>query len=150
MNANCNLINIGQRDGKYIHRCQSCQKEYLSKYADPSMFKVTCQIPRPTTEHGVGDKLASLLKSLRFTAKENCGCRELQLELNTLGVDGCRREFDRLVAVLQEKYATTTWIDRMKATGLAIITGLAFRLSIDNPIPDLLREAIRQSEENLP
>jgi hypothetical protein len=108
--------------------------------------RVARSIDDMTYRPAVGEELATILHSIGLRAKEGCGCPELRREMNDLGPDGCRREFDRLVSTLREKYQATTWTERILAAGLAVLTGIAFKLNISDPIPDVLREAIRRAE----
>lgn len=92
---------------------------------------------------GPGTEYAKLVKSLGFKPTKKCGCAKLMREMDELGVDGCRRDFDRLCGLLQEKYDAASWPERQKAKGMAVLTGLAFKVSWTDPIPDVLNEAIR-------
>lgn len=96
----------------------------------------------------VGDEVADILKTLGFSRAKGCGCKILMREMNSLGAAGCRREFRQLVAKLTEKYEATTWTERIRAAGLAVLSGIAFKLNIADPIPDLLNEAIRRADSN--
>jgi hypothetical protein len=145
MSDKCQLTFTGKRDvERYIHRCEVCSREYSSAYSNPKMLKAECE--HRAKPCGPGTELKAIFKSIGFNAEKQCGCENLRLEMDKLGVGGCRREFDRLAAVLQGKYQVTSWTERIRAAGLATLSGLAFRLNVANPVPDLLREAIKRAE----
>src|SRR5687767_1780864 len=94
--------------------CPNCKQPFPKQ---PAVVHCSCGIVTGelVLSHGPGSELSELFKSLRFKRAKQCGCRKLQLEMDQLGVEGCRLEFNRLVSVLREKYAATTWTERIRA-----------------------------------
>lgn len=116
-------------------------KSPCDKLADQSRMAVSAI---PTS--GPGTELKLLLESLGIAEKPNCGCRGLMNEMNRLGMDGCNRERDRLVAALREKREAFGLADTARAAALALSNGLAFRISWFDPMPDLFDLAVTRAE----
>ncbi len=106
------------------------------------MLTLDCLANRPL----VGSEVKELSRSLGFQPTKQCGCEKLRRKMDRLGVAGCRQEFASLAEQLREKYDATSWSDRAKASGWAVLTGLAFALNPLDPIGSLLTEAIRRAE----
>jgi hypothetical protein len=70
--------------------------------------------------------------------------------MNLWGVQGCLDNFVTIVGWLRKSAEETGWIQKVKAMGLAMTTGLAFKIDWDDPAPGLVIEAIRQAEEQSP
>ncbi len=104
--------------------------------------------PKSTpTDQGPGTELRAILYGLGVkTMPKGCTCNALMHEMNTLGIEGCRREFDRLLTAFQansNKFGWGTWI---KAAALAGFTGVARKVKWSDPFPDLMRLAIEAAE----
>lgn len=91
-----------------------------------------------------------ITQELELKPPKGCSCHDLQLRMDVLGVDGCRKEFTELKAEISlnlDKWGWTEFFSNF-ATGLvkAISTGIAWRLNPIDPIGSLLREAIKRAE----
>lgn len=108
--SNCPLEFVRQDGDRFILRCPVCGSEARSKYADPAMRRQLCGIVRQG--RGVGDELFDLLKEIGVSPKAGCDCRKLRLEMNQLGVEGCRERSAGLVKRMQRnaaKYGLAEW-----------------------------------------
>lgn len=105
-------------------------------------------IPKPEAIPigGVGTELTTILSSIGINPS-NCRCKERASLMNGWGLEGCREKKDEIVAWLRGEYKRVGWATVLAAVTKAIATGLAFRLSITDPVPDLVEEAIRRAEE---
>lgn len=150
------------RDG-----CFACSSNWLVHASDcaTAAYCVTCryanrenrppreqrEIPQPPKEivpaEGPGTELKAIIASLGVTPTSTCGCESLANEMNMLGVDGCRRERERLVSALREKREAFGLEDTVKAAALAFANGLAWRINWKDPLPDLFDVAVRRAEE---
>jgi hypothetical protein len=119
--------------------CAVCGRPLSAKYPDA---KRVCRLPPNEPQRGPGTELKGIFRRLGFSAKSGCGCEKLRLEMDRLGVTGCRQNFDLLVGKLRKKYHQTTKGERARAAAAALFTGLAFHLDWADPIPSLLRLAI--------
>jgi hypothetical protein len=96
--------------------------------------------------------LKRILDSLGIQAPENCGCRATMRAMDDLGVEGCRDQFDLIVAKIRENAEKWGWgklsgLAKLPAAGLkAILSGLAFRVNPLDPIPGVVEQAILAAE----
>lgn len=95
---------------------------------------------------GPGTELEKLLLSLRLRARATCDCRSVLLWMDTLGVDGCKRDRHLILDRLRENAAMFSTSDWVIAAMSACANGLVFALNPVDPIPRLLEEAIRRAE----
>ncbi len=95
---------------------------------------------------GCGSYLKSLLQSIGIVPKFDCDCESLLREMNRLGVEGCKRERERLVADLKLNAHHYTWIDRIRAARRVAQSELVLRIDITDPIGWLFDEAVRRYE----
>jgi transcriptional regulator with XRE-family HTH domain len=93
---------------------------------------------------GPGTELKQLLISIGITPKFDCNCESLLREMNQLGVDGCRRDRERLVASLRANAHHYTWLDRLRAARRVAQSELALRIDLVDPIGWLFDEAVRR------
>lgn len=96
--------------------------------------------------HGPGTVLKELFLSIDIIPKFDCDCESLLREMNKLGVEGCRRERERLVAGLKLNAHHYTWIDRIRAAQRIAQSELVLRIDITDPIGWLFDEAVRRYE----
>jgi hypothetical protein len=140
--SRCRLTFTGIKYGaRFIHSCDVCGRQYKSPEADPSRLKVECGV-ESHSETGPGHELKLIFDALGFSPKARCGCDGLRMEMNALGVDGCRRDFDRIAGLLREKYNTTTTAERIAAAVAAVRGGIALFVNPLDPVPGLLSLAI--------
>lgn len=100
-------------------------------------------------QDGPGTELKLLLSELGITDKIGCDCESVRREMNRLGVDGCRRERERLLTRLSENARKYGWLAKMKAAGAAVANGMAFRISPTAPLRSLFDLAVSRAEEKL-
>lgn len=113
---------------------------------EPAIPKTQRQgLQPPAPAKGPGTELARLIKELRLR-KDCSGCAFNAGQMNTWGVQGCRDNFDTIVGWLRESEETLGWVEKIKAAAMAVTSGLAFKINWDDPIPDLINEAIRRAE----
>lgn len=75
-----------------------------------------------------GDQLKAIFQTIAVQ-KLNCSrCQEIRREMNILGVEGCRRERDRLLADLRQGYDGASISTKAKAAALALANGLPLSL----------------------
>lgn len=96
---------------------------------------------------GPGCHAKRILASLRIQPLPGCDCEGYARQMDEWGVDGCRQHFDEIVAHFREYAALYGWTAKFQAAALAAATGLAFKLNWLDPLPDIIREAIRRAEE---
>lgn len=101
-------------------------------------------------DFGPGTELQSLLLSIGIDKKSDCGCNAQMAKMNYWGVEGCTKHFNEIVGFLKDGIVHFGWADRMKAAALATIKGLAFKLNPLDPIPSLVKEAIKRAKEKEP
>lgn len=95
---------------------------------------------------GVGTMLKSLIGTLDIPEQPGCNCDELRERMDDLGVEGCRKQRETLIATLRHNAAHIQWLAKATAIGPAITSGLAFKVNPLDPIPGLFDEAVRLTE----
>lgn len=144
-------------DGWRRMRCERCglTSGYTPHPPEKIFVDVECGVGRGLVvgesvivrpQAGVGMEMLELLHSLGAEPHSSCNCAARAAEMNVWGIAGCREHREEIVGWLREAYAHTTWIDRMRAAGNAVLLGLAFKLDWNDPIPGILDEAIRRTE----
>lgn len=94
-----------------------------------------------------GLELKQLFESLGVTLPNCFSCGQAGKRMDQLGVEGCRRERDALIADIKSRakdVPMTTWLT---AAANAVTTGLIFAINPLDPIPGLFDEALRRAEE---
>lgn len=94
----------------------------------------------------VGTQLRALFGSIGLSPA-GCRCNERVRLMDGWGTEGCREKKDEIVSWLRDEYKRVGWAAILTAVGKAVSTGLVFRLSVLDPVPDLVDEAIRRAEE---
>lgn len=95
---------------------------------------------------GVGTALKRLLSVIGINPA-GCRCDERARLMDGWGIEGCREKKDEIVSWLRGEYRKIGWAAVLRSVVSAIATGLAFKLSPLDPVPDLVDEAIRRAEE---
>lgn len=149
----CHLVQYQtDPDGKICYRCKHCpRKVRLQPSIDPSTVKAKCNSKvQPYTEppppDSVGTEFMLLTQELGLRDKAGCNCAALRVEMNKLGIDGCKQHRDRLIGELRanaEKYGIG---EKAIAAARAVTSGLAARINWIDPLPGLFDEAIRRAQ----
>lgn len=114
---------------------------------------VTAQEGQPVTivapiEEGPGAELRAVIQGLDLAAPAGCGgCNSLMQEMNRLGVEGCRREYDRLLKSMRKNAKRFGWVDWSIAAMAALRNGIATEVNWIDPLPGLLNLAIQRAEQ---
>ena len=103
------------------------------------------QIQRDIEAGGPGTELYYMLKSLGIESPPGCACRMRMGQMNAWGSAGCIANRETVLVWLREGQEQWGWKSYLAPASLALLTGLAFKLSWTDPIPDLLDEAIRRA-----
>lgn len=121
----------------------------LASVLPPEPAPVTVQLgmqPQPPSS-GPGTELKAILHSLGVDPGPSCDCNQRAEQMDKWGVDGCKRYRDEIVGWLKEGQTRWGWKEKLAIAAKAVTTGLAFSLSLLDPIPGLVDEAIRRAEE---
>lgn len=131
--------------------CYHTDRQYgltvLSKDpADKPEQKIT---PWPL-DKGPGTELKNLLSKLNINPGPSCDCNARARQMDQWGVQGCRERLDEIVGFLkdgQERWGWAQGFKNMTTAGLkAFTTGIVFKISWSDPLPDLVRLAIDEAE----
>lgn len=96
---------------------------------------------------GPGTELKALLKRIYLLPK-NCGCEARAQQMNRWGVEGCRLKRAEIIAWLEMEKSRTGWLEYLEA-GLGVLKDpeLRARISVRDPVPDLVDLAIELAEQ---
>lgn len=144
----CDLQYIRQTaDGKHLLRCNVCAREVLAR--DPNKRRrASCGTAFVVPKDGCGTELAGIIKALRQRTKAGCGCGALRREMNELGIQGCRRERERLAGELRKKAAKVGLTSKAIAAWAVVTSGLAIEIDWLDPCGSMIDLAIRRAEAN--
>jgi len=94
---------------------------------------------------GPGTELKALLKSIGVSPSPNCDCNRVAAEMDRIGTKRCIERKAEFVEKLQAAYLKSSWLQRITAAGMALKTGVAFKINWINPVDGLFDEALRRS-----
>lgn len=148
----CPRYNIEQ-SAHHVHLCRT-RPEYRAKWARQArdgavplpLATAGAAPPPPKPSGGPGTELHGLLLSLGIRP-QGCGCNSLAAKMDSLGVAWCREHRAELVEHLRAEAAKRSWWERLRAAGLAVVTGVAFRIDPADVMGSLLDEACRRAEK---
>ncbi len=112
-----------------------------------SAHLTTIDVPSSSRSGKVGTELTNLLSSLGVVAAPNCKCKERAAQMDTWGVEGCKSRREEVVRWMKEMYAGVGWLERMRAAGRAVTSGLFTSIDWSDPFGSLVDEAIRRAGE---
>jgi hypothetical protein len=92
---------------------------------------------------GPGTELYHLLQKIGINAPPGCDCKARMAQMNVWKSTECIKNFDLIVTWMKEGHERWGWKDKLQASALAALTGLAFKISWTDPLPDLITESIR-------
>lgn len=102
-------------------------------------------------ERGVGSNLKKLMAKLKVYSHSGCDCNSIARDMDEKGSVWCRENFDKIVAAMKANWERWTWAAQFRAAAvaatMAVATGLAAKVNWLDPLPGLLEEAIRITEE---
>lgn len=125
------------------HRWVQCTRCEYRRYTHWELTKIHHSCPGVRSGHGPGWHLANMLKQLGVKPSSSCECAKKQAEMDRLGVGGCIRDFDKLLAHLRTQYDEASVATKLRAGAQAVRHGLPKTLK------GLLAEAIRRSEDEV-
>jgi|SRR6185295_6961836 len=155
----CEFVTTQLPDGRFEHACKLCGRPVI--FTVPKRLARGCEVKkktawnagkrRPTRARpispGPGSVLMAMLAQLRFNSKKGCQCKQRAAQMDVWGVDGWRQRRAEIIAWLRESYTTTNWTEKLVASGLAIVSGLAFRLDLADPFGSLVDEVVRRCDQ---
>lgn len=95
---------------------------------------------------GPGTELRKMLASIGVHQIPGCDCLSKMIEMDVLGVEGCRAKQDDLAKYLKDNAPRWGWEGILNAAVWTVLTGMVFRINPTDPFPSLIKEAIRRAE----
>lgn len=95
---------------------------------------------------GVGSEFKELASMLGVNPAPNCGCNQLSAQMDFGGVAWVKQNRPMILDRMRQNATHYKWTDTIRAAKNAVLSGLAFKLSMATPIESLLDEAIRRAE----
>lgn len=123
--------------------------EWKRIFQDDRQYGLTVLSRNPaerTIDRGPGTELHRIFDELGVEMQVGCACRQRIKQMDAWGPAGCREHFSEIVEELQKDRDKYSWGTQMKAAFKSISSGLALRISPANPIPGLVKEAIKRAE----
>ena len=133
------------KDHEAVQRVKASHGNLVQRFT-PQQTAPSATLDQIRTGHGPGSELHRLLATLNIHPGDDCGCVALAAEMNRLGPEGCRRERARLVATIRARQDQYGWRTKLVAGTLALITGLAWKIDLADPIGSLFDEAVRRAD----
>lgn len=136
-------------------KCEDCDRLAGARTRDSLPKHRLCgeqrfTTPEPALGFGPGTELAALLASIGIKELPGCGCKKKMAQMDRWGVNGCKERFEEIVGWMRDGYDKAGLLAKVRAAAFAAATGLAFKLEPGNPLPGLIREAIRRAQEKCP
>jgi predicted Fe-S protein YdhL (DUF1289 family) len=148
--------------GRHPNVCQRCGRIVWNIYPPVQWVgKVECQarfprpreilqwisgalsVPRPSSpppQDGPGSELKKMFDALGIQATSTCQCATRMAEMNTRGVEGCRRTREEILVWMRESYDEAGVLTILRAGANAVAQGLPLTLE------GLLELAIERAE----
>lgn len=95
-----------------------------------------------------GTELKALLASVGLTPG-GCECESRVSQMDAWGPAECLRRRAEIVAWLAEEQKRRGWVATATAAAHSLLSGLAFKLSLTDPLGSLVDEACRRAEEKV-
>jgi hypothetical protein len=89
-------------------------------YESPTSRPVLLQVQQNPPPHGPGTELKRMLQELGIEPSKKCGCEAKAAEMNLLGVEGCQREREKILAWLREAYHEASILSKLTAGATAL------------------------------
>jgi hypothetical protein len=136
-----------------VWKCPTCERRAGAASVGALPSNRICGKQKTVAEQpigfGPGTELAALLESIGIKELPGCGCKKKMRQMDRWGVDGCKQHFDEIVTWMRDGYEKAGLIAKVRSAAFAAAIGLAFKLEPGNPLPGLVKEAIRRAEQNL-
>lgn len=100
-------------------------------------------------DSGPGTEFGALVAQLGFESGPQCSCKALMARMNAIGVEGCRREREPIVAAIRDNAKAWGWGSFAVAAAKAVVTGLVIHIDPTDPIGSLVDLAIARAEAKL-
>lgn len=150
----CGMVHKAEKKVDFFGCCQSRIEIKLSdqkrtiRIDSNSSAKVPRLDGNVDTTNEPGSVLYRILKDVfGVKPKQNCGCNRLRNEMDSLGIDGCQEQFDRLVESLKANAKAYNWLESFGAALNAIRSGALEWLDPFRPWESILRHAIESSRQ---
>jgi hypothetical protein len=134
-----------------VWRCGECGRRAAAKTREMLPVRKICRVSQPVFEEhefGPGHELMALLKEFKLPPLTGCGCKAKARKMDHWGVAGCWERFDEIVDWLREAADKQGRMAKIRAA-FSCPVSLAFHINPLDPIPSLVREAIRRAEAKL-
>lgn len=96
---------------------------------------------------GPGTEMLAITKELGITEKPNCSCRATAKKMNELGIEGCEKQRDWIVAQLEANAAKWSWLEVLQIAASNVTNPLALSIAFrGNIYHALLDEAISRAK----
>jgi hypothetical protein len=95
-----------------------------------------------------GESLKRILEEVGLSRLWCLGCEGRAAVMNQWGVQGCRDNFETIVAWMREAYRQLDWASWTAGVAKTVTTGLVFRVNPLDPCRSIVEEALRRSEES--
>lgn len=128
----------GADDLEYFERC----RDAVSRECEPVPVKIGAE----RSAGGPGTELMALLHGLGIEPPPDCPCHEHAEQMDRWGVDRCRANRETIIGWLNEARAEWGWGAFILPGVRTLVSGLAFQLSIRDPVGSLVDEAIERAE----
>lgn len=149
----------GGGPGMYDAAREWCDEhpEWFVCYHTPNQYGITvlgCMeedrppkaiIPWPPGR-GPGTELKKMLANIGIEQMPGCDCLGTMIEMDSIGVEGCKNNIDAYVARLKENAPRWGWQSKLGAAVWTVFTGLIWKINPTDPFPSLVKEAIRRAE----
>lgn len=114
-------------------------------YERPGSVGTQADAPPPDPDFGPGTELTKILADLGAKPVTACGCKAKAAAMNRLGVDGCRREREKIVVWLAKAYHKLDWASAAQAMMAGVISAWSLKLNPLDPLGSLVDLAIERA-----
>lgn len=150
MNCECPIAGFCDR-----HRRLKATREHELCQTDPRYFGMwekkaggtvmqpgyakQLHLARPVT--GPGTELKKLLAANGYATTKGCGCKDKTMQMNRMGVDGCRKNLETIIDWLVDSAKKAGWLERLAVSSPGVSSWAR------REIRGMIEEAIKRAAE---
>ncbi len=119
-------ISSADHDGNRTVVCSYCSYTRITHWPLEQIHH-DCEAER-LVRLGVGTQLFNILQERHIESTSSCACKQMLVQMNLWGIDGCQEHREEILEHLQQAYKTADTGTKLTALGSTMLRGGPFTL----------------------